>query len=112
MSKYKAKRIETPDGTFDSKKELKRWEELKRMQSEGTIKDLRRQVVYTLIPSQKIESKVVERACTYKADFVYTFMGSEIVEDVKGYRHGTAYNIFVIKRKLMLWVHGIRVVEV
>lgn len=109
--KYKAVKIDTPEGKFDSKKEYKRWLELKAMQDEGTIKNLERQVSFELIPKQLINGKVVERACTYKADFVYDFMGDQIVEDVKGYRHGTAYNVFAIKRKLMLWVHHIRITE-
>lgn len=113
MSKYKNYKIETPDGIFDSKKELRRWQELKLMQTEGSIKNLRRQVVYELIPKQTNElGKIIERKCTYVADFVYEFMGETVVEDVKGYRKGAAYSIFTIKRKLMLYVHNIRVVEV
>lgn len=112
MSKYKSKRIVTEYGTFDSKKEHERYLELKKMQDDGTITDLRCQVPYILIPAQRINNKVVERACTYKADFVYQFMGDTVVEDVKGYRRGSAYNIFTIKRKLMLYVHGIKVTEV
>lgn len=107
-SKYKAKKVKTEDGVFDSQKEYKRWLELKQMLAEGTIKNLQRQVSYELIPKQLISGKVVERACSYKADFVYTFMGDTIVEDAKGFRTPE----YIIKRKLMLWVHGIRVVEV
>jgi hypothetical protein len=38
--------------------------------------------------------------------------GQQIVEDVKGYKKGAAYNIFVIKRKMMLHFRGIRINEV
>ena len=38
--------------------------------------------------------------------------GKLVVEDVKGYKKGPAYNVFSIKRKLMLQVYGIRVQEV
>lgn len=113
MSKYKNKKIQTADGIFDSKKEFKRWCELKLMLDEGKIKNLKRQVEYELIPKQLDGlGKVIERKCTYKADFVYEYMGDTIVEDVKGYRIGAAYAVFTIKRKLMLYVHNIKVVEV
>jgi hypothetical protein len=51
---------------------------------------------------------VVERACAYVADFVYTENGKKIVEDTKGFKTKD----YIIKRKLMLWVHGIRVKEI
>ena len=57
--------------------------------------------------------RVIEEACVYKADFVYIDEnGKEVVEDAKGYRDGEAYKTFVIKRKLMLYLKGIRVREV
>jgi len=111
-AKYNSKKVYTEFGTFDSKKEYQRWLELLDLQKRGCISGLKRQVSYELIPSQKLAGKVVERACSYKADFVYTYSDETIVEDVKGYRRGTAYSVFTIKRKLMLWVHNIRVVEV
>lgn len=86
------------------------------------------QVPYVLIPAQyeerieytpkkkneKLVKKLVEREVTYVADFVYTYVcnGKVAVEDVKGYRKGTAYSVFVIKRKLMLERYGIKVIEV
>jgi hypothetical protein len=57
--------------------------------------------------------RTIEHECAYVADFVYqdAVTGELRVEDVKGYKKGAAYNIFSIKRKLMLYIHGIRVVE-
>lgn len=113
MSKYKNKKIKTEDGIFDSKKEFNRWLQLKKLEEEGSIKNLQRQVEFVLIPAQKNDlGKVIERKCSYVADFVYDFMDEKIVEDVKGYRKGVGYSFFVIKRKLMLWVYKIKVVEV
>lgn len=113
MSKYKNKKIKTEDGIFDSKKEFNRWLQLKKLEEEGSIKNLQRQVEFVLIPAQKNDlGKVIERKCSYVADFVYDFMDEKVVEDVKGYRKGVGYSFFVIKRKLMLWVHKIKVVEV
>lgn len=109
MSKYRSKKITLPDGTvFDSKKEYSRWCELNLLQRGGEIRNLQRQVKYELIPSQRVNGKVAERACTYVADFVYEDNDGVHVEDTKGFRTTD----YIIKRKLMLWVHGIRIKEV
>jgi hypothetical protein len=55
---------------------------------------------------------LLEREISYVADFVYYENGQLVVEDVKGYKKGPAYAVFVMKRKLMLKVYGIRVKEV
>lgn len=124
-SKYKAKKVEINGIKFDSKREARRYEELLLLEQAGEIKDLKRQVKYILIPAQrepdtvgvrggKIKGKLIEKECAYYADFVYTDTqtGEQIVEDVKGYRDGQAYALFKIKRKLMLYVHGIQIKEV
>lgn len=111
MSKYKSVKVKTPDGeVFDSKKELNRYMDLKLLEKAGKISDLTRQVVFQLIPSQKdIQTgKVIERPVIYKADFMYTRDGKTIVEDAKGVKTKD----YIIKRKLMLFVHGIRITEV
>lgn len=106
--KYHAKKTELDGITFDSKKEANRYAELKLLERSGAIHNLQRQVRYELIPAQKIDGKTVERACHYIADFVYEEDGKTVVEDVKGYRTKE----YVLKRKLMLQVHGIEVREV
>jgi hypothetical protein len=99
---------------FDSKREAKRYAELKLMERAGKIRNFKRQVPYELIPVQKDENgKVIERAVKYIADFTYyerDEAGNEklIVEDAKGMQT----DVYKIKRKLMLYVHGIRVREV
>lgn len=101
--------------TFDSRRERKRYEELAMMQRAGEISDLQIQVRYDLIPKQKRADGKTERAVYYDADFVYKDKdGNERVEDSKGYRNPNSapYAKFVLKRKLMLWVHGITVMEV
>ena len=105
MNKYGAKKIRDPATgyVFDSKKEFVRWCELRIMERAGKISDLKRQVSYELIPKQK-----GERACTYVADFVYIDENGEtVVEDSKGVRT----DAYRIKRKLMLWVHHIKIKE-
>ena len=116
-NKLKAEKITLPlpDGTehtFDSKKEATIYTELRLRQKAGEIKDLRIQVPYELIPKQKLTSGKIERSVKYVADFVYEEDGETKVVDVKGYRGGAAYAVFVIKRKLMKWVHNIEVIEV
>ena len=109
MNKYNARKVTIDGIAFDSKKEAHRYAELKMLLRGGEIRDLRLQVEYELIPKQ-----VGERACNYIADFVYQDVrtGKTVVEDVKGYKKGAAYNIFAIKRKLMLWRYGIKVQEI
>lgn len=108
MQKYRNKKITIDGITFDSKKEANRWMELKLLERAGEISHLARQVKYELIPSQKIDGKVVERACSYVADFVYLENGKTVVEDTKGFKTPD----YIIKRKLMLQVHGIHIREV
>lgn len=52
--------------------------------------------------------KVLERECTYIADFVYYQNGEVVVEDTKGFRTKE----YIIKRKLMLYMHHIRIKEI
>lgn len=107
MSKYHSKKITKDGQTFDSVKEYRRFCELSLLARAGKVTDLQRQVKFELIPSQRIGGKVVERACSYVADFVYMENGQKVVEDTKGYKTPE----YIIKRKLMLWVHGIQIRE-
>ena len=107
-TKYGNQKIKTPDGDFDSQKEYYRWLELNLEQKAGVIENLTRQVKFELIPSQKVNGKVVERACSYVADFVYYKNGQIVVEDTKGVRTKE----YTIKRKLMLQKWGIQITEV
>lgn len=107
-NKFHAKPVDGFDSTF----EAKRFRELELEQRAGAISELRRQVPFLLIDAQRAPNgKLIERACRYKADFVYRRNGELVVEDCKGMKSGTAYAVFVIKRKLLLLRHGIRVHE-
>lgn len=106
--------------TFDSKNEAARYGYLRELEDAGVISNLRRQVEYELIPRQtkmvvkqlKTKTKMVERLAEhpvhYRADFVYDKGPDTIVEDVKG-SYITATPDFRIKKKLMLYVHGIEI---
>lgn len=119
--KYKNKKVVVDGVTFDSKKEGRRYTELKLLQQAGKITGLELQKEFELIPTQRepdtigkrggvYKGKVIEHKCTYKADFVYTDTetGALVVEDTKGMRTKD----YIIKRKLMLYRHGIRIKEI
>jgi hypothetical protein len=110
--KYNNTKIEHNGLIFDSKKEYNRYLYLKSLEDKGIINNLELQKPYELIPAQKLSNGKVERAAKYIADFAYMDGLRPVVEDVKGMRKGQAYALFVLKRKLMLQVHGIEIVEI
>ena len=107
-SKYHSRKVTIDGITFDSRKEARRYSELLLLERAGAIQNLQRQVKFELIPPQRIGRRVVERACSYIADFVYEENDQKIVEDTKGVKTKD----YIIKRKLMLWIHGIQIKEV
>ena len=99
-SKYGAKKV----GKYASKREAVRAHDLALLQKIGEISELREQVKFELIPKQD-----GERAVTYTVDFAYKDASGQMVyEDSKGMRTQQ----YILRRKLMLWVHGIRIKEV
>ena len=125
--KYYNIKTKTTDGlVFDSHKEAQRWEQLLLLQKAGKIVELQRQVKFELIAAQyetyerfskkgkrlKDGTRLIERKVDYIADFVYHDVetGEMIVEDTKS--EATRTKDFIIKRKLMLLIHGIKVREV
>lgn len=127
MAKYYNRKTMTSDGiVHDSRKEAVRWMELNMLLRAGEITDLARQVEFVLIPEQREPSsevyqrgknkgipkagKLLEQKCAYVADFVYTDLksGERVVEDTKGIKTKD----YIIKRKLMLFIHHIRIKEI
>lgn len=102
MSKYKAVKVKTAEGTFDSKREYHRWNELKLLRKAGIIQNLERQVPFILIPKSKYGREI-----KYIADFVYKENGKPVVEDSKGVRT----DVYKLKKRLMAEKYGIRIVE-
>jgi len=111
-NKLHAQKCRYRSESFDSKAELKRWLVLSAMQERGEISDLQRQVRYKLTDAHRRADGRLERAAYYVADFAYTRNGKLVVEDVKGHTAGATYNLFVLKRKLMLEKYGIEVKEI
>lgn len=102
-SKYGSKWVEIDGIKFQSKKEAKKWGELRMLVKAGEINELERQVAYELNPGGSFSYK-------YKADFRFRVVktGEIVVMDVKGFRTGE----YKKKAKLMLKVHGITITEV
>lgn len=107
--KYNTTRVEVIgiDGVVRklSKKEAKRFYELRMLQEIGEISDLKQQVRYVLLTSE-IKGRQGELA--YIADFVYMRGGKEVVEDVKGY----STEIYKRKKRLMQKIHEIIIQEI
>lgn len=95
---------------FPSKLEATRYQQLKLLERAGQITGLELQPRFELIPKQRRADGKAERACEYVADFRYTDVrtGQQVIEDAKGMRTRD----YIVKRKLMLQVHGISVKEV
>ena len=111
MNKYGNRKVILDGQKFDSKHEAQRWQELKLMERAGLIEGLVRQFPIKLLPAQKDErGKVIERPVRYVADFVYTEKntGRTVVEDAKGMKTKD----YILKRKMALYFHGIRIKEV
>lgn len=119
MSKYGNRKLMVGGVSFDSEREFNRFCELRMLARAGYISDLQRQVKFLLIPAQREpdivgkrggikKGALIEKECAYIADFVYIENGKKVVEDAKGFKTKE----YIIKRKLMLFVHGIRIKEV
>lgn len=121
-NKYHAQKCVVNGIEFDSRKEGRRYQELLLLERAGAIQNLKLQVKYVLIPAQYETyerygkrgqrltdgKRLLEKECSYVADFVYEENGKAVVEDTKGFKTKD----FIIKRKLLLWVHKIRIKEV
>lgn len=109
-SKYGNQKTEVNGIKYDSKKEAKRAEQLEVQQRLGLISDLERQVKFVLQPSFEFAGHKI-REIAYVADFVYIENGNKVVEDVKS--PITRKNpVYKLKKKMMMYVHGIEVKEV
>ena len=119
--KYNNHTITVMGKAFDSRREADRYVELCLLERQGHITNLECQKKFVLIPAQReadtvnskgkpVQGKVIEREIAYFADFCYFDNRSQrfVVEDTKGFRT----EVYKIKKKLMLYFHGIRIKEV
>lgn len=98
--KYKARPTVVEGKWFASKKEAKRYGELRLLEKAGIISNLKTQVRFPLnLDGEKI--------CVYVADFTYRENGMDVVEDCKGMR----LPIYLIKKRLMWAIYRILIRE-
>ena len=113
-NKHRAVKREYNGMTFDSGRELKRWQELELMQKAGAITCLRRQVAFVLAESVTLPDENGRQRkkpdIRYVADFVYCDSGisRDIVEDAKS-PHLRKNPVFRLKIHLMKLRYGIEV---
>lgn len=101
-SKYGNERVELDGIVFDSRRECKRYIELRFLLKAGEIKYLERQVEFELNDGGPAGSLI------YRCDFMYeTKGGLMVVEDSKGCRTRE----YKKKRRLMKQIHGIDIYE-
>lgn len=125
--KYGNKKVEFNGVTFDSKKELQRYQVLLEAESNGLIENLRRQVKFELIPAireqyeeqlktkTRTKTRTLQKAITYTADFEYYDVESDewVVEDVKSSpMQAVLDKVYVLKKKMMFAIKGIKIKEV
>lgn len=117
--KYNNTKVEFDNIKFDSKREMKRYLVLKEAQDKGVITDLELQPKYELIPAireeyikhlktkDKVETRTVQLAITYTADFRYQKDGATVVEDVKASPNMAALDkAFLLKEKMFRYFFG------
>lgn len=89
--------------TFASRKEARRYRQLKLLEDANAIQDLQIQVKFPIIKKSQYGREI-----RYIADFVYLEDGKIVVEDTKGYRT----DVYKLKKRLMAEVHGIEIKEI
>ena len=99
-AKYGNEKTETNGIKFDSKKEARRYMELRQLETIGKISDLKLQHTFTLQEAFTTESGERIQAIKYIADFTYVEDGKFVVEDVKS--PATRSNpVYRMKNKMM-----------
>lgn len=123
QSKYNNKKFEINGIKYDSKREYQRHLVLLDAEKKGLISALELHPTYELVPNQytkgikhlKTKDKeidvLLESKIKYIADFRYIKNNQMVVEDVKISKELFPKE-YVLKRKLLLYVFGIRLKEV
>ena len=103
-NKYNNTKCEFEGLKFDSKKERDRYIELKQMQENNLIKDLKLQVKFVLFEKFKDQFGKTHREIAYIADFTYFDIEDDtfVVEDLKS-RITERETSYRMKRKMMIY---------
>ena len=102
QNKYKNKKVQYDEMTFDSKKEKARYIQLLQLEKLGIIKNLKMQVPYLLLDTIRYKGKTYPKT-SYICDFQYIDVktGKIVVEDVKS--PATAKDkVYRLKIKMLL----------
>jgi hypothetical protein len=122
-AKYNNTKVEFDGLKFDSKKEMLRYMALKDAESKGIISDLQTQVKYELIPAvteeyvehlktkDRIKTRTVQLAITYKCDFAYIKDNQLVIEDVKASPKMLPKE-YILKKKMLFALKGLRIKEI
>lgn len=119
--KYNNIKVEADGRKFDSKKEYRRYQELKILENRGEISNLQCQVKFELaeavreadtvgVRGGKIKGRVILPSVSYIADFVYFKDGKMIVEDTKS--EATKTPVYEVKKKWFYQKYKILISEV
>jgi hypothetical protein len=101
-SKYRAQPVIDEDGKrFASKKEFKRYCQLRLLESAGTISRLELQPRFDLVINGK-------NCGFYKGDFAYFEKNKRVIEDVKGVKTP----VYSLKKRIVEALYSIVIVEV
>jgi hypothetical protein len=110
-SKYGAQKTVVDGITFDSKKEAKRYQELKLLERSGEISHLELQPSFKLFCGNEPIKFDSGRQAVYKADFAYFDykVNRRVIEDAKGFRTPE----YKLKRAIVHAMHPmVRIIEV
>ena len=111
--KYWSRKVQYKGKVFDSTHERDRFIYLQHLQKQGKITQLRRQVVFELIPQTtktvevrlktkvRQETRVVEQNAAYTCDFLYIEDGKYICEEFKSEETAKLPD-YILRRKLMI----------
>jgi hypothetical protein len=111
VAKYRSKPTTVDGIRFASKKEARRYSELKLLEQAGAISDLEIQPVFPIVIAGKpvlLRSSGYPngRKAKYLADFAYVERDERVVEDVKG----MDTPLSALKRALVEAIYGVKVV--
>lgn len=109
MTKYNNVKTVVDGIEFDSKREARRYFDLKLLQQAGKIRGFELQKRFELAPAVKLDGRT-KPALRYIADFYYVDVktGQPVIEDVKGVKT----DVYRIKKHLMKSVLNLEIVEI
>ncbi len=102
-NKYRNQTTVVDGIAFDSKREARRYSELRLLERGGIISGLELQKRFEIVPKSEHG-----KALYYIADFVYTENGKPVIEDVKGVKT----QVYVLKKRLVAERYGVKIKEI